>query len=165
MIVNTAFSGVDPAAWKILATYRHEAPVDVVAIANMLGVKVWESLLPAGISGKLFRDNVHGGSSGFSIIVNQPEPLVRRRFTLAHEIGHYLLHRHLFGEQVLDDTLYRSGLNSALETQAKRLAAEILIPRELISQLVDSGLREIGSLATKLQVSEAALKIRLGIPA
>lgn len=166
MIVSTAaFPGVDPAASQILCMYRTHAPVDVVAIAVRFGINVWESYLPEGISGKIFRDDVNGGASGFSIIVNQPEPLVRKRFTLAHEIAHFLLHRHQFGRELMDDALYRSGLGSAMESQANRLAAEILMPRELLGRLIDSGVRDIGTLATELQVSEVALKIRLGIPA
>ena len=110
------------------------------------------------------RDNLNGGLSGYSIVVNSTEARVRRRFTIAHEIAHFLCHRFEIGDGVQDDVYYRSGLSDAMEAQANRIAADIIMPRDLIRRLIDSEMEDVGMLANQLQVSEQALKIRLGIP-
>ena len=151
---------------RIVAKYTRTAPVNVVALAEELGVNVWESEdLPPNKSGKIFKDPKNGGFSGFSIAVNARESFFRKRFTVAHELAHFLQHRaRLEKGALIDDTMYRSGLSSAEEAEANKLAAEILMPRDLIKELVRSGLKDPVSLAERLQVSVPAIKIRLGIP-
>ena len=148
----------------IIRPFQATAPVNVTAMAEALGLKVWEMKLPPKTSGKLFRDKKNGGSSGFSIGVNADEGYVRRRFTVAHEVAHFLLHRDLLGNGIQDDALYRSGLSSREETEANRLAADILMPYRLISKLQAEGKRSVGALAYALEVSSPAMQIRLGIP-
>jgi Zn-dependent peptidase ImmA (M78 family) len=137
-----------------------------MGIARELGVNVWAMhSMPANISGKIFRDSLNGGTSGFSIAVNADEHPVRQRFTIAHEIAHFILHRaRLETGDLVDDTMYRSGLSTAEEIAANRLAAQILMPMELIQTLISQGVNDVPSLAAKFQVSQAAMKIRLGIP-
>ena len=156
-----------PTPGQILAKYRKGAPVNVVALAGEFGLRVWEMhSLPPNISGKIFRDPINGGSSGFSIAVNSRELSERKRFTIAHEIAHFILHRDkLSAADLIDDSMYRSGLSTRQEADANRLAADILMPRSLVSTLVASGIRDVDSLASRLQVSIPAMKIRLGIPA
>jgi len=151
---------------QILAKYHTHAPVDVIGMATELGLNVWgmPSLGPR-ISGKIFRDPINGGPSGFSIAVNSTEPAVRQRFTVAHEIAHFLLHRaQLENGDLIDDTMYRSGLSSTEEAAANKMAAHILMPFSLINTLVTNGLNSVDALAERLQVSKTAMKIRLGIP-
>src|SRR5438105_3870285 len=105
-----------------------QPPVNVRALAADFGVNVWESDLGSKISGKLFRDTEHGGSSGYSILINAKEPYVRRRFTVAHELAHFLLHREMVKRLggLTEDIFYRAdGLNGWQEMEANRLAAEI----------------------------------------
>lgn len=139
--------------------------MDVVAIAKELGANVWSMRMPPNISGKIFRDPLNGGPSGFSIAVNQADHLNRKRFTIAHEIAHFILHRdRLENGDLIDDAMYRSGLSTREEVAANNLAAQILMPMELIQKLINQGTKDVPSLAEKFQVSQAAMKIRLGIP-
>jgi hypothetical protein len=151
---------------QVIAKYQTQAPVDVVAIALDLGINVWAMDLPDSISGKIFKDPVNGGSrTGFSIAVNSLHSTVRQRFTVAHEIAHFILHRQkLESGDLVDDAMYRSGLSSKEETAANRMAADILMPFALIRSLISAGITDPQSLASKLQVSLAAMKIRLGLP-
>jgi Zn-dependent peptidase ImmA (M78 family) len=147
---------------EIIERFQHEAPVDLIGIADALGINVWEDNINP-YSGKIFLDNVNGGSSGFSIVVNDREPLPRKRFTIAHEIAHFILHR----EDVLngiEETLYRGGLSGPKETEANKLAADILMPVSLIESLMNQGFRSIEDLAGALAVSQTAIAIRLGVP-
>jgi Zn-dependent peptidase ImmA (M78 family) len=149
---------------SMIAPFQRTAPVNVVAIAQALGLSVWEEVLDKNISGKLFRDPVNGGSSGFSIVVNAPDALNRKRFTVAHEIAHFILHRNQIGEGLSDDTFYRSGLSTAQEVEANKMAADIIMPYQLIDSLQRNGTVSVSDLARALQVSEVAMMIRLGIP-
>jgi hypothetical protein len=150
---------------QIIAKYQSQAPVDVVAIAIDLGVNVWAMTMSDSISGKIFRDPINGGRAGFSIAVNSLHSFVRQRFTVAHEIAHFILHRQkLESGDLVDDAMYRSGLSNKEETAANRFAADILMPLPLIRALVEAGIRDPRNLAAKLQVSLPAMKIRLGIP-
>jgi hypothetical protein len=88
----------------IVQKYQQTAPVQVMRIANDLGINVWRSALGTNVSGKLFRDREHGGWSGYSILVNISEAYARQRFTMAHEIGHFVLHLEDVGAELTDDT-------------------------------------------------------------
>ena len=148
---------------EVIAHYQQNAPVDVVSIAKDLGLRVWEMHgLPDGVSGQLWPDPVNGGRSGFSIGVRASEPTQRKRFTVAHEIAHFVLHRNKIEEGVYEDVMFRSGLSSRAETEANQMAADILMPYALISKLIDEGADTLEKIAERLQVSLAALRIRLG---
>jgi hypothetical protein len=153
-----------PAAKQIIEEFQDSAPVDVIGLATRLGLNVWEDVLPNDISGKISLDLANGGTSTYSIIVQMSQASNRKRFTIAHEIAHFILHRNLIGDGVSDDALYRSKLSSTVEAQANRLAADILMPFALISELQAQGITDLSDLASELQVSQQALKIRLGIP-
>lgn len=134
------------------------APVNITGIAMVLGLKVWEShALPPDVAGQILRDRENGGSSQYSIIVRAQDPPVRKRFTVAHEIAHYLLHRHIFGNKLQDNSLYRSSLPSPIEAEANALAANLLMPWHLLMPHVNM---PISGLARMFEVSEQAMKIR-----
>ncbi len=149
--------------FQIIDRFTHTAPVDVTGLAEALGLAVWEDdELPGGISGKLYKDPENGGTSGYSIAVRASDPFVRRRFTVAHEIAHFVLHRNKVGASLTDDEFYRSNLSSWEEVEANRLAADILIPRKLLVKHIESSGDDPALLASIFKVSEAAMRIRLG---
>jgi Zn-dependent peptidase ImmA (M78 family) len=153
-------ANVAPSEADIVARHQMSAPVKVGAIARDLGVAVLISDLPLSISGKLSRTE----NDGWEVRVNRHEHRNRQRFTIAHEIAHYLLHRETIEGEVVDDTFYRSGLSEKREYEANKLAAEILMPWPLIRQLMSEGTATADGLAQALQVSDAAMHIRLGLP-
>ena len=145
----------------LLREFQRETPVKVGALAAALGVKVAISELPSGVSGKLSCDD----AGAWTIRVNRHEHKNRQRFTIAHEIAHFVLHRSEINGELTDDTFYRSGLSEQREWEANRLAAEILMPWHLIRNETQSGQKLTPKeLAEKFGVSEAAMHIRLGLP-
>jgi hypothetical protein len=154
-------------AREVIARFQNEPPVNVTGIAEALGLNVWESdtELPPGVAGKIFKDPISGGSEGFSIVVRESDPYVRRRFTVAHEIAHFVLHRDQIGDLLTDDELYRSGLSSTQESEANRFAADILMPMHLVAQYIKRFGSDPQVLAPLFKVSEAAMRIRLGLRA
>ena len=139
-----------------------ELPIEVTPLANQLGIRVYRAPWPDEISGKIQKDESRGGDSGFAIFVNESHPSVRRRFTIAHEIAHYVLHERQIGDGVFDDAMYRSGLPHAEEVQANALAADILMPRNLVREMQAIHGDNVEILAGLFWVSQAAMSIRLG---
>jgi len=155
-------------ARAIIRKNQQEAPVNVSDIARQFGLEVW--LAPdmrEGLSGAIIPspEEEWGGSAGYAIFANKKEAQVRQRFTIAHEIAHFLLHRDkIVGDGLSDSALYRSGLSNREEVEANYVAADILMPFSLIDRLYEEGVTRLNDLARRLDVSEMALKIRLGIP-
>lgn len=151
--------------WNVIRAYQKVLPVDVVGLAGALGIRVYDAKFGDDVSGILRKDSQYGGSKGYSILVNHRHPLNRKRFTIAHEIAHFVLHRDRTGEEVKDDMFYRSEtLPSPLEREANEMAAKILMPQNLLSQLRAEGITDLEEMAARLKVSRQALAIRLGIP-
>ncbi|MDE0279744.1 MAG: ImmA/IrrE family metallo-endopeptidase [Gammaproteobacteria bacterium] len=120
------------------------APVNVRALAVSLGIAVHEAYLDNQISGMLeCRDGK------YKISVNVFHPETRKRFTIAHELGHYILHRELIGNGVDDTIAYRSekigkyhntDIGPHEETQANRFAAGLLMPTKLVTNAIKGGM-------------------------
>ena len=83
------------AAWRCLCEYKIKSlPVDVLHIARSAGIKVIKNrdvneLLPSE-SGVAIYDGEH-----WYIIYDEENPAERRRFTVAHELGHIFLGHHI----------------------------------------------------------------------
>lgn len=158
----------------LLQDYTKSTPVNVEAIGRSLGLEVnKKAILPHGISGHLML--LPNGK--YEIAANADEHYYRQRFTLAHEIGHFVLHKDLvdsFGG-VDDDTKYRSTergdiynslIDSIHERQANSFAANLLMPKHLVHELVfdeNGGSRsaKLSDLYKTFQVSASAMNWRL----
>lgn len=147
--------------YEIIRKHQEKAPVDVLAIARDLEIEVFEDdELPSKMSGLL-----SGDDDGYYIIVNAKHHPNRQRFTIAHEIAHFVLHRDSIGDGIQDNALYRSHLSGRQETEANKMAADILMPWELIDEIIENSKRPtVEGLAKKLRVSRGAMSIRLGVP-
>ena len=159
------WNGLPVAVRETLAAHQLEVPVKLATIAKALGVTLRASTLPAGISGEIRPDSRRGD---YVIKVNRHDGSRRQRFTIAHEIAHFLLHRDHIGRGIEDDALYRSDLSDAREAEANRLAADILMPEHLITEALTAaraqGVEDMASyMADQFEVSEAAIRIRLGL--
>ena len=146
-------------------------PVDLKRIATALGLKVVSADLGADVSGLLVRT-----AEGSRICVASGDPITRRRFTIAHEIGHHVLsHQFEPGEHVHVDRgnyISQRGLRASQgvdpkEIEANHFAACLLMPAPLVEReveqlrsphLVDT---QVTALAEKFRVSEQAMTIRL----
>ena len=149
-------------ARAIVKEYQQRIPVDVKSLAQDLGATVryvygW----PDDTSGVIRVDGRNGGSGGYSIQVNGDHHPNRQRFTIAHEIAHIVLHKHLIGEGITTNGLYRSGLSNTVEWAANRAAGNILMPRAKIKELLDQGVESVDELAIRFGVSRSAMSIQL----
>lgn len=146
-----------PTPIEIVGAYSKSAPVDLEAMAGALGLKVaYDFRLPTDVSGKIER-----AGDEYRITINALHAPRRRRFTLAHEIAHFVLHRDLIGDGVVDNAMYRSTLRSDLERQANRFAAELLMPAALVRTEWRNGVRSYAEMAAHFSVSDEAAQIRM----
>lgn len=139
---------------------RKSPPTDLLSLAAELGIFVkYENM--GDNAGKIER-KIGGVGPEYIITINSNDPVSRQRFTLAHELAHFIKHRkQLDSGGILDNALYRSLLPEQLEWEANRYAAQLLMPLSAMKKLWLEGLRDIEDFADRLGVSEHAASIRL----
>lgn len=129
-------------------------PVDVLGLASSIGIQIEYLPLPENTSGFLRRAGGH-----WLIGVNSMHHPNRQRFTIAHELGHYFLHRD-HGDFV-DQALFRKELQSdRREFEANSFASRLLMPA---SDFQDASRRfnaDLDLVAKQFGVSAAAAKFR-----
>lgn len=148
----------------VIDRFCSSAPVDVHSLAEALGVRVLESeSLPPDLAGKLVEDAKLGGSKGYAILIPKSHSFERKRFTAAHLLAHFVLHRDRIGSLLTDDDYYRSNLGLAAEIEANRLAADILMPDALMPKHAERRDINVAELARRFQVSEPVMRVRLSV--
>ena len=140
-------------------------PVNIEGIIRALGLELdKKAVLDTEISGQIERVD-----DTYKISANKDDNYFRQRFTMAHELGHYIYHVNLLGDGVDDDRRYRSiadgkfyntQIKQAEETEANRFAASILMPASLIRAEWEK-CRDVSQMVKKFLVSEQAMRIRL----
>ncbi len=155
-----SYSSISEDDKDTIKRYTSKYPVDLESITKNLKIKVFYESMDWGISGKI--TEIRGE---YFISINKVDHPYRQRFTLGHEIGHYILHKKLIDSNgITDNTMYRSDtITTRQDTEANRFSAKLLMPMELIEELREEN-TNVSYIANKLQVSEQALYIRLGIP-
>lgn len=93
----------------------------------------------------------------FDIYVSQYTSPLRDRFTIAHELAHYVLHSN-FGKIPL--VAKRIGSNLA-EREANWFAAGFLMPRDLMCNVYKQCGGELWKMAAQLGLSESAVTVRV----
>lgn len=135
-------------------------PVDPVTLANREGIKVSNAIFAdEGVSGMVAKR-----ANDVAFYINQNDAPFRKRFTIAHELGHHFLH--LIGDGEFVDTkvdLFRDSESTpgkTVEVQANQFAAALLMPADLVKEAYQET-RELSELARQFKVSEEAMAIRL----
>ena len=126
--------------------------IPVEKIANFFSLNVvFYPNFPDSISGTIIKDN-----ELLAIGVNSNHPKVRQRFTIAHELGHFVLGHD--ENSILDDTFDKE---TDKEKEANRFAGELLMPKYMLEKDLKEKEYTISSLARRYEVSEQALSIKL----
>jgi Zn-dependent peptidase ImmA (M78 family) len=151
-------------------TESYRVPVPIHLVAQHLNLTLEAAALGDKVSGML----VVQGDQG-AIGYNSAHARVRQRFTISHEIAHYLLHARRSGKAQLfidrhvafrRDEQSSAGVNRE-EIEANQLGAALLMPRGLVQQEVQSQDLDLDDneaielLAKRFQVSTAAMSNRL----
>ena len=121
-----------------------KTPVGIVALCEQYGLKVFERVLPIGVSGFIVylpdNDNsqtAKGIEAKYGtkkcIVVNSLDKAARRRFTVAHELAHFILHRKS-GEEIYAHR--DAGHSGTQENEANLFASNILMPEKLVKRAI-----------------------------
>jgi hypothetical protein len=154
-----------------------------IALPQLTRAGVYDHLVGEGFTpGDLGEDEALAGflfvtpSMGY-VFVNGSDPVPRRRFTAAHEFGHFVLHRDRMGGRVcLGDapaTVREVGDDDCeeMEREANRFAVELLMPATVCATRAAAFREAYGvcpfqpfahRLAADLLVSTEAMRYRLG---
>lgn len=103
-------------------------PCILTAVEESLGVAVIIAQLGPGIAG------LYSPVSGGVLLVNGRDAAVRRRFTLAHELGHHCLGH---GERLVTNEMIFEAYEPP-EVDANQFAAEFIAPQQAVEVFVDS---------------------------
>src|SRR3989344_5131900 len=120
-------------AHNILSMYKIiEPPVDVRKISNLLGFKIILFDFPETLSAVIKIE-----STKKIIAVNKNKPEVRQRFSIAHELGHYLSGHDNFSHQretFIDRDKKYLDPHHREEEEADEFAAELLMPEFMLKK-------------------------------
>jgi Zn-dependent peptidase ImmA (M78 family) len=156
-----------------------KAPVNIEKVVkqipskNLMGLKdltltIREESFPSelkDVSAVLLKEKGHA-----IIAVNADHSEYRRRFSIAHEIGHLILHsnnEHLTVDRYEKQFFTRSeNVRNLDEVEANEFAAALLMPEDLIKDDFEKYVANdpdeiISRLAEKYEVSQVALAYRL----
>lgn len=162
------YSKIDRLVAELLSENQVHGPaIPIHKIAESCGAAIQIENFNNEISGLLLRT-----PQATTIAVEKSQAPTRQRFTIAHELGHLLLHD---GEEVRIDRNFRLNFRSPEsstaedieEIEANAFAASILMPasmleaevKQLIFDFDDED--QIKSLADRYKVSAQAMTIRL----
>jgi len=147
------------AAQQILAQARVTAPpIPVEKLARQCGVTVLEYAFSDRVSGVLLDLD-----TGPVIGCNANHVDGRKRFTVAHELGHFVLKHHDHFHIDLADAASQGeppDFNWLDERNANEFAAQLLMPAAMVIQAYDAD-TQLSRLAKKFRVSREALGWRL----
>ena len=131
-------------------------PVPVGKICSNLGIEANYLPLSEDISGRINRSN-----NKYFIEANCRHAINRRRFTVAHELGHYCLHKDFLDSNgMILERSTRSFVIRDKEIEADSFAAELLMPRIHFIKIHEK-LKNIDSLSQYFLVSKLAIEMRI----
>lgn len=166
--IRPRYSRIDRLAKELLTNADEiEPPIDVHKIAQSNGASIRYERFDPDVSGVLVRDK-----GGNVIGVQKSQSKARQRFTIAHELGHLLLHD---GKVVHVDRAFRVNWrrdqeaepHDVEEIEANAFAANLLMPGEMIEKVLGSrsldleDATEIERLARVFEVSTQAMNFRM----
>lgn len=143
-----------------------KAGFNVEKLAKLLKISLKEEVLDDNVSGFFVMtdsDNI--------ITYNKKDGELRQRFTIAHEIGHFLLHskeQPIFIDKT-PSVMFRDNSSSTgedfKEREANAFAASLLMPKKLIEAEIENAPNDVDDaivfLAKKFKVSQQAMTFRL----
>jgi Zn-dependent peptidase ImmA (M78 family) len=142
----------------VKANFRDTFAVEPVEIATRLGVEVREGRLDQDILGAMYMEP----NLDPKMVLNRRHSFLRRRFTCALELGHYICMSAKTVEYKrvdLCDGFEQVG-GEADDLYAKEFAGSLLMPREDVKVLADLQMDDL-EMALRFLVPREAMQIRL----
>lgn len=155
-----AYIDAEEAAERVRKEFWGNAvPIDPAQVAEALGLEVLAAQLGPHLAGALVKEP----GKDPRIFLNGADSSNRKRFTCAHEIGHFVKRTDADnGYEYYDfrDSFSSSSGVDPEERYANAFAAALLMPKEQVKQMKKEGLKDI-EMAARLGVSREAMIYRL----
>ena len=151
---------------EIVNLKKTKGRINIIEVANMLGIKVYST---ADISSSSFiaydsEDNF------YKIYFNEKDAGTRKRFSIAHEIAHFLLHKDKIKTFGVVGRQNDKSLTPKEEKEADALAGELLMPEVCVKEYMKQhnfttddklSIKTIKDFAKEFEVSLIAGALRL----
>jgi Zn-dependent peptidase ImmA (M78 family) len=157
---------INQIASRLISALHIEIPIiSLEGVVSRLGGEIVE---------KKALVDVHDGTikktseNSFEIVISPYQSEERRKFTIAHELGHLFLHMGYLLDSDLwsgqDDKIYKYFGTAEEEYQANVFASALLMPREefekTVSELAEGSRVDVQQVADYFMVSVSAAKNR-----
>lgn len=142
---------------KLNITIPNEYSLEDIINADNGPIIVYKNI--QGSEGKIVNGEL------FSIITvnNNTNNIRKKRFTLAHEFGHYKMHRDIKAINCNDEKFWDWGGKEHIETEANYFASELLMPENVFLQYTKKepfNIEYLQNTADKFETSFLATAIR-----
>ena len=127
-------------------------PIDPILVAHSYNLEVFTASLPRDVSGQIFYKEK-------KIFIEATDYITRQSFSIAHEIGHFILHNDGTNHVSKRDTSSALGIDEK-EIEANTFAANLLMPQNEILRLIGNKYT-LDSMASYFGVSSLAMEYRL----
>jgi len=122
---------------KAIGLKEDTGSIDVIKLADNYGIDVFPDSKHTNTDDEFHACIVYDKETDkYKIFVNPDQPLERQRFSIAHELAHFILHNSKLKEKGI---LNRNPLdipNRKEDSQADSLAAEILMPEKFVNEFM-----------------------------
>lgn len=129
-----------------------DAPVPDSVITHVPKIQLKRMPVP-GVSGA-----TDWSKGTWVIVINGNEPIVRQRFTLAHEFKHILDYRYI---DIAYPATQALSHRQRTEIVCDYFAGCLLVPQPWLKKAWGSGVQQLPALARMFDVSQAAIQTRL----
>ena len=157
---------INQIASRLISALHIEIPIiSLEGVVSQLGGKIVENkALDDAYDGTIKKTS----ENSFEIAISPYQSERRKKFTIAHELGHLFLHMGYLLDpdlwNVQDEKIYRRFGTNEEEYQANEFAAALLMPREefekTVSELAEGSRIDVQQVADHFKVSVSAAKNR-----
>lgn len=154
------FALAEKCAAKLVSDYGYVLPpVDPEAIAETLGVRVLYA--DFGAHKEMISGLIQFQNDSATILINAAESANRKTFTIAHELGHFMMHKEWAKgpNYVLPRRNGYAVTKPNEEVEADAFAANLLVPKAMLKKYATSA--SVFELSKIFVVSEAVINNRL----
>ena len=136
----------------------YNIPVDPIKIAKTYDIEVYQGELDNKIAGAIryYKEN-----NKFKILVNKKDSMVKKRFTIAEELGYYILYEEKLKKEEIHVNLIDKIINKE-EKEVEDFAGALLVNKTLLENVYNSN-STILELAQLFKVSISSMTLRLNI--
>ena len=132
----------------------YKIPANILKIAKANDISVYKADMEKKILGA-----IRYNEGKYTILLNQAQSYEQQRFTLAHELGHFFLHKEILeSEEIHVDIMYK--IENEQEEEVDYFAGALLMNRMLLEKMYREN-KSIRELAEMFEVSISVMTLRL----